>query len=392
MPKNEFGEFSFLTSSISYLSLIVGLYLFVPFIRSFCADENELQQQKLVSTILISLVIWIFFIDIFLVVLKPFLSIIFAQFFKITISPVKKYYLVIMSINAGVASLYCYSLIMSRKSTTEIVLYTSIKFSLLTLFNLILLYTNPLHQDTVVNRLLSTAVIELIINLLYLLTVFRVYLRIFFDLRILQSHLIVAIPLLPSAIIGLLTTLIDRSLIAEHHGLGVLANYNLAMQALVPIQMVMSAVQVAWAPHLFSIKNIKTAFKQSIDLVFVSFGVMLVGPGLIFLAIYMVIEVGFISIDYKKVPLIILFGSFGAISGSLSHITNNMFVQLSRTGFLFWIGIFSLLVNWLTNLYLIPEYSSYGACFANGISNILSLLIGLFIISKIIKNDYKNVE
>jgi O-antigen/teichoic acid export membrane protein len=391
MPKIEFGEFGFLTSALSYASLILGLYLYVPFIRNYCAAESESEKQDIVSTIFISLVIWLVFIDVFLIVLKPLLFEGFAKFFEITASADKKYYLVILAINSGIASLYCYSLLMARKTTREIIVFTALKFAVLTIFSLLILYTNPWQQDTVVNRLLSTVIAELAITLGYVLTIFRPYLQLMLDRKLLRSNLFIAIPLIPSALIGLLIAIIDRRLIAQHHGLADLANYNLAMQALVPIQMLMSAVQVAWAPHLFSIKNSHDALKQSVHLIGIALAIMVAATLMIFLAIYSAIQAQFISIDYEKVPFIVLFASIGAISSALAHLNNNMFVQLAKTGLQLLIAVFFLVVNLILNIYLVPEYSSYGAAMSAGVSNILALVVGLYLLHKTVKKEAVNV-
>jgi len=56
MTQEEFGEFSFIVSVMGSLSLLVGLSLYVPFIRNFCADtSNDLTRSELVSTIFNSL-------------------------------------------------------------------------------------------------------------------------------------------------------------------------------------------------------------------------------------------------------------------------------------------------------------------------------------------------
>jgi O-antigen/teichoic acid export membrane protein len=391
MPKIEFGEFGFLTGALGYASMILGLSMYVPFIRNYCAVESELEKLKLVSTIFTSLLAWIVFIDILLIVLKPLLLEAFAHFFEITVFADKKYYLVILAINSGIASLYCYSLLMARKTTREIIIFTLIKFFVLTMFNLLILYTDPWQQDTVVNRLLSTVVAELAITLGYVATTFRPYLKLTLDQKLLKSNLLIAIPLIPSALVGLFIAVIDRRLIAQHHGLADLANYNLAIQALVPIQMLMSAVQVAWAPHLFSVKDNCDALRQSMHLIWIALAIMVVATLIIFLIFYFAIYVQFISFEYKQVPFIILFASIGVIFGSLIQLNNNMFVQLAKTELQLWVAIFMLIVNWSMNLYLVPIYSSYGAAMSAGASNVLALAFGLYLLNKTLKRESINV-
>jgi O-antigen/teichoic acid export membrane protein len=236
----------------------------------------------------------------------------------------------------------------------------------------------------------STAIAELMVMLGYFLTIFRNYFKWSFNKAFFRENFRIAIPLIPSAIIGIFVAVIDRRLIAQHHGLADLANYNLTMQALAPIQMLMSAVQVAWSPHLFSIKDNRKALSKSVSLMAVALVTMSAIVMLIAFAVYHAIFTNYISLEYKEVPLLILYASVGSIASALIHLNNNMFVQLGITKEQLVVAMLLLGSNWILNLMLIPSYSYYGAVIAAGISNILALAIGLLLIYKAVnrKNIY----
>jgi O-antigen/teichoic acid export membrane protein len=387
MPKLEFGEFGFITSALSYMALILGLYLYVPFIRNYSALENDVNKQELVSTIFVSLLIWLITIDILLLALKPLLIEPFAHFFEIRISIDNKFYLTVLLLNSGIAMLYCYSLLIARKSTREIVVFTILKYVVVTIFTLVLIYTDPWDQDSVFNRLLSTAIAELIVMLGYVVFLFGSYLNLSINVTLLRASLRVAIPLIPSALMGLFLAIIDRRLIAQHHGLGELANYNLAMQALAPINMVMSAILMAWAPYLFSIKNNREALAKSVRLMTAGLVIMTLAGALISFAFYLGVALKFISVDYRGVPLLILSASIGVIASALVHLNNNMFVHLGITGIQLANTALLLIVNWALNLILIPNFYSFGAAISAGISNILALALGLLFLYKVINKN-----
>jgi len=382
MPKIEFGEFGYLTSAIAYTSLIFGLCLYVPFIRNYCAADNDIEKKKIVSTIFIGLVLWLLLVDISFIALKPFFQDIFEKFFEIKIFGSIKYYLFIGAINSGIVLLYCYALLMARKTTSEIVGYLLIKFFILTSINILCIYANLWGKDTVVNRLLATVVAEFLITIAYFSYKFISFFSWFFDRGVFFANLRIAIPLIPAALISLFTSVIDRRLIAQYHGLADLANYNLALQALAPMQMLMSAVQVAWAPHLFSIKKKKDALERSTRLIWISLGVMCLMALIISFAVYFAIHEKFISEDYDSVPMIILVASVGAIANALVQLNNNMFVQFDKTTMQFFLSLLLLSLNWTFNIYLVPIYSSYGAAMAAGVANTLVLVIGLRLLHK----------
>ena len=63
MTQREFGEFSFIFIIISPLSILIGLSLYVPFIRNFCSHKSSHATRKeLVSTVFNSLFIWLIII------------------------------------------------------------------------------------------------------------------------------------------------------------------------------------------------------------------------------------------------------------------------------------------------------------------------------------------
>lgn len=376
MPKEEFGEFGFLTSALGCVSLVIGLYLYVPLIKNYSAADCESKKQNLVSTIFISLLLWMLLVDVFLVLCKPLLISIYASFFEITTSVDEKFYLAIVVMNTGIATLYCYSLLIARKSTNEIVVFLILKFFVITIFSIVILFANPWSIDSVSNRLIATVAADFVILWGYCFTIFRPYLNFSLDKNLLQTNLKIAIPLIPSAIIGLLVSVIDRRLIAEHHGLSDLANYNLAMQALAPIQMLMSAVQVAWCPHLFSLRDNREAFSKYIWMMLIGFTIMIVVSVVVVFLMYYAVYLEWISNEYNQVPLIIVFASAGAIAGALGHFNNNMFVHLEITKVQMVITFFMLMAYWFLNLLLVPSFSSYGAAISAGISNILALAVG----------------
>ena len=137
--------------------------------------------------------------------------------------------------------------------------------------------------------------------------------------------------------------MVDRTLIAEHHGLKVLASYGLAMVLLSPIQMIMTSVQTIWAPQLYSMPNMTKALKKSMKIMLISSVAMIIGVVLLSILIYISIIIGVINVNYKIVPTIIVLGSVGTIASSLMHLNSNMFVHLEKTTYLVFISLLVLI-------------------------------------------------
>ncbi len=384
MPKVEFGEFGFLISALGYASLIVGLYLYVPLIRNYSALDCESEKKDLVSTIFIGLLVWLLIVDAFIISCKPLLVEIYASFFEITTSVDEKFFLAIAAMNTGIATLYCYSLLIARKSVVEITAFIGIKFIVVSVFSIMILYFDPWNKDTVYNRLVANIAADLSVVIGCSVTIFKKYLKFFIKIPLLKANLKIAVPLIPSAIIGLFVAVIDRRLIAHHHGLSDLANYNLAMQALAPIQMLMTAVQVAWSPYLFSIKDRSEALSKYISLMATGLVLMIGITAGIFILMYYAIHLAWISSEYTNVPLIIIIASAGAIANALIHLNNNMFVHMEITMVQLVFSSLLLIINVILNYLLVPILSAYGAAISAGVSNVVVLLLGLIFIYKFV--------
>ena len=387
MTQKEFGEFSFIVSVMGSLSLLIGLSLYVPFIRNFCADRsNNLIRSELVSTVFNSLFIWLLIVDLFLLLAKPLLVDMYISFFNISIFADEKYYLVLLSLNTSAVLLYCYSLLMSKKNTHAIIVFTLVRFAFVSASSLIFIYFNLLGQESVLNRLFGVFIAELLVALAYLFVYVRPYISLKINLSVLGDQLKIALPLIPSGLIGLLIVAIDRSLITEYYGLKELANYNLAMMALLPLQMLMTATQVAWAPHLFSLKGSKNAMRQTIKVMKIALFYMIISVPLLSLVIYLALIYNFIGSEYSVVPKITIYASIGVIASILMHLTNNMFVYLKKTKYQFGIGLMILLINLSVNIALIPNYSFYGATIAAGLANLTGLVVSLLLLIRMTKN------
>lgn len=392
MPQQEFGEFSFIFSSIAPFSLVITLSLYIPFIRTFCEDKsNNSSRSELVSTVFNSLFIWLIIIDFILLLVKPFFINTYINYFNITYFADEKYYLVLMLVNTGAILLYCYSLLMSRKNTYEIIIFMLVRFIFVSGSSLAFVYFDFLGHESVLNRLFGIFVAEFFVAFSYVFVYVRPYVSLKINFSILKDQLIIAWPLVPSGLIGLFLVIIDRGLIAEHHGLKELASYNLSMMALVPLQMLMSATQVAWAPHIFSLNSAQEAMKQTIRIIKIAFFIMIVGAVFLSLLIYLALLYSFIGSEYSVVPEIILYSSIGVIASVLTHFNSNMFVHLKKTGYQLGIGLLILAINWSINIALIADYSFIGAAIAAGLANVIGLIVGIVILNKLVNRSTQKV-
>ena len=151
MPKDEFGEFTFMFTTAITLSTLMTLNLYVIVIRDLSKSNNLKKNSEYYST----LSIFIIFFNSFLLLLGFLLELkysIISSFFGINIYNIEKIACFLLIIFFNVLSLFQYSLILTRKKSFEICLYLILKFLFANFVSLILLFQYN-YYDTVSLRL-----------------------------------------------------------------------------------------------------------------------------------------------------------------------------------------------------------------------------------------------
>ncbi len=363
MPKEEFGEFSYIAVAITYFSLFLSCNFYIPYIKYYCKTNNDKIKQEWTSTIFTLILTILIVIDFIFIVNKNTILEILRSYLNININTYLKYYLILIIINTTILGLYFYSLVVAINNVKLINLFICIKFFTIAFFSISALYFKNFSIDSVINRLAGMAIGDSLFIAMCFLILAKKNLYISYNKSVLKKACSIALPLIPTAIVGLLINLIDRKLLVEHHGLGVLADYNLAMQALAPIAMVMTAIQTIWAPNLFSISDSKLAYKKTQKLIIIVFIAMFLVSCLIAAFMLLTIKLKLISIDYSKVPLIIFFLSIGVILAQINHLIVNIFVKDGIVKYLLFLNVILLILNYALNVILVPRFSIFGAIF-----------------------------
>ena len=387
MPKDQFGEYTYINTAILYVSLVMSLSLYVPLIRYYCETNDFEVKKKLLSTVILTLFIFMVLVDLSLILWRFS----FIQYFKdilhINNYVNEKYIFVIILINTSTLSLYLYSIIIATNVTKLINYFILCKFTLITLFSISIIYLNPFGFDTVLNRLIGATLAECIFVIFYAYILLFGVIRFNIDYIVFKKIIKISLPLIPSGVIGLLLALFDRFLIVKYHGFTSIASYNLAFQALAPVQLVVTAVQTVWAPNFYSLSNLNEAFSQSRRIMWIVFSSMMIASILIALMFKITLHMGIVSESYQDVPYIVLGMSLGTIFTQLIQLNNNLIVKMGVTVYQLYLSGILLLISASINYVLIPLYSLHGAIIAMNLSSVIVFFLGYGIIVKKIKKS-----
>ena len=387
MPKEEFAEFTFIQAAIIPVTLTISLSLYVPFMN-FLANNNKLFDFKdIISSVINFIVVWLLIFLFLFLLLKPFLIEGLGEFFSINSNLSFKYYILAFLIITNTLALYLYSLIISRKKSNETIFFLLLKFILANLLSLIFLYYEIFGSDSTLNRFSGLLFGELILILIYYIYLLNKYLSFKINLNVISKLLRTALPLIPSGLIGLAMVLIDRKYIINYHGADDLADYNLAMIILMPIQMLMASIQTIWAPYLFSIDSMYKSFKNTLNMTLFYLILSLLSVLAAYILVKIVLYLGIIDSSYANVTKIIIFLGVGVSLMSVLQLSGNLFVRLEKTEFQLFVSIVILALFYLFNNILVPDLSGIGAALALSISYFIGFILSILILLYFYRSD-----
>lgn len=389
MPKSEFAEFTFIQAALIPLGLTISLSLYVPFINFLSNNEKIFNYQDIVNSVISFLFIWLSIILILFILLKPILISELGKFFSIDAYLSLKYYTIFFLVITNTFTLYLYSLVISRKKNYETVIFLLLKFIFANLFSLIFIYFEINSSDTSLNRFSGMLFSELILIGVYYFHLINRYIALGINWKIISKLFRTAMPLIPSGIIGLCMVLIDRKYILNYHGSEDLADYNLAMVILMPIQMLMASVQTIWAPYLFSIDNTIKSYRNTFNMSLFYFVISIFAVAGAYILFKIILNFKIIDSIYFNVPGIILFLGAGVSFMSILQLLSNLFVRLEKTEFQLIVSLVILIVFFVLNNLLVPSFSAVGAAIALSISYFVGFILSVVILFYFYQNQIR---
>lgn len=216
-------------------------------------------------------------------------------------------------------------------------------------------------------------------------------LRFKFDLGFLKEALHFGIPLIPHSIAGVFLAMSDRVFLANMLGNDAVGIYSVAFQVASAVAIIMTSINQAWAPTLFEKLNNNPTLENKRKIVKETYKIMLgmVLVTTIFILSSSLIFQLFINEAFSSaVELSQLIAVAFLFQGFYFMITNYIFFS-KKTYFLSYITLLSVIIIFIANYFLIPEFGIYGAAYAMLISWIIFFIITWIVSNKIYKMPWR---
>ena len=381
MPKEDFGEYSFIIVIVAALPAFLTLGLHISQVKEFSSEIDVTAQRNIFSSTLISALAVSFFL-LFTFYITWVGDYIVGHFFKINKNKDLKWLLFSCYTISSCTGLALYAHAVSIKNVKTLVFFSFAKIILINGLAIFFL-TIRFNEDTSLSRLLGTAAGDLSFNIIFFFFFCRKYWVWNFDKKYFAKALKLGSPLIPAGVAILISSSSDRYFINKYYDTTYVAEYSLAMLCVSPIQMIMASAQTILSPTVLSFKDDTEAYKYSIKFI-LKFSLVLIPVFLIIQGIiYFAKLYSFIPSIYKYVNILSFLLSFQTATFIFLQVPYNIFVKHNKTKLVAGVSIGTAMLTLLTGYFVTPVLGFSGLVISNTCINLFFLVICLAIAKKI---------
>jgi O-antigen/teichoic acid export membrane protein len=385
MPKEQFGEFGYIFSAAGMLAPIVTLSLYVSITKDLSGTYDKTYKKDALTSVLLAV---FFFVSVFIgicSILEIYFEV-FSSAFNLVKNTNEKLIIVAIILLASSFNLILYSFLVTFKKPVLVLKYNGLKFFCVNIFSVFFVYVGLGLLDTSFDRLAGIALGE---ALCFGVTFYGCskYFAVTIDFSYLKRALKLSLPLIPGAVAMLLSTLSDRYFLLQNFGASSVAEYNVALQFLIPMQMVMVGIQTVFGPHIFSIKKSTDAYQASVfHFVRIVFFLILINI-LMAACIYTAKAVGLIPEEYKDTFWLFLALSVVTVEIILLQIPFNLLVKNGKTYWVSFILIPSSALTILGGYFFVSKYGYFIGALNGGVIYGFALLVGWVVVRKALADE-----
>ena len=376
MTQEEYGLYNYLLSIISTFAIVLNFGLYIPLSKLYHDFKNPERKGTLVFTISITL------ITILVLIILP------IYFFKIDY-PITNF----LFKNAiqygnyrGIVLLALLMTVLSFMLTNFF--YTSEKIkvvkkynlSRIILVNLVALWALYLIQgDNVKTRLEFTYLSELLIFLIFVGFLIK-DLSYHFEPKLASNSLRMGLPIMISAIFGLVINFSDKFFLEKYGSLKELSNYYLAFSFASIIPTIFASLQNVWVPLFMKEKDLRKNLQKTNKLIVRLIWIFLVLGAGMWICFRILLLTGIIPQKYSEVTYILPLLLVTQIATSLSHLFSNYLVYFHKTYAVSLTGLLACGISLGLGILLVPLWGVYGAASVSLAANLFYLIAFYFLV------------
>lgn len=253
MTQDEYGLYNYLLSIILTFSLVLNLGLYIPISKFYHDSQDHTHRGKLLFTIYV-LLLGGLLILITIIYSSGLDMIIIKSLFKHPLDYTNYRLGILLAIVTSVLSFMLTSFFFTSERIKQAKSYNISRIVCIHLGAVAFLFFMP-EKNAAELRLEITYALELVLLLIFSIHLIR-EMHLHFDFRLAVSSLKMGLPIMLSALFGIVINFSDKFFLEKYGTLKDLSNYYLAIAFASIIPTVFASVQNAWIPLFMKEKNI----------------------------------------------------------------------------------------------------------------------------------------
>ena len=376
MTQSEFGLYNYILSIVQTFSLVLNLGLYVALSKLYHSYTLQEQKGDLLFTIFSSLLVFNIFFCAFVyfsgiddwLINNLFDNSTGYRNYKAFIA-----FALVVSVFTFMLTNFFYTTEKIRQVRAYNV-YRIVAINSLTLLALFLF-----HGNSVTLRLGFTYGIELVLLIVFSFYFFR-EVNVVYKKAMIQKSLKIGLPIMVSAIFGIVVNFSDKFLLQKYGSLIDLSNYYLAFSFASIITLVFTSLQNVWLPIFMKEKDIQKNFEKTKSLISKLFLIFLILSVSIWLLFDALLWIGVIPIKYNDVVWILPLLLITQIFTALTNLISNYLVYFERTDLVSVAGLFVSFISVFLGIWLIPSWGVLGAAITTLVVNFIYLIIYYYLV------------
>ena len=376
MTQQEFGLYNYILSIIQTFALVLTFGLYIPQSKLYHFYSTKEDRGQLLGTLFTTLIVFI--VCLFLILLLfGWDDWIIKHLFDNTTDYAKYKVLIALALVISVFAYMLTNFFYTSERIREVRAYNIYRIIVINSIAILALYF--LKGNSVSIRLGFTYAIELLLFCLFANFLVR-ELRITFNKTMFRKSIYLGLPIMLSAMFGIIVNFSDKFLLQKYGSLIDLSNYYLAFSFASIIPLIFTSFQNIWLPVFIKEKNVKKNFEKTSRIVsnlFLIFFLLSIAIWLIFMVL---LWVRIIPGSYGNVSSILPFVLITQIFAAITNLFSNYLIYFEKTNWVFLSGFLVSIISIGLGVWLIPIYGVWGAVITTLIVNLVYLLIYYYLV------------
>jgi len=376
MTQSEFGLYNYILSIVQTFSLVLNFGLYVALSKLYHSYTAQQQKGELLFTIFSSLLIF----NIFFCALIYFFGLddwLIKNLFDNVTDYTNYKAFIALALIVSVFTFMLTSFFYTSEKIRQVKTYNVYRIVAINALSLLALFV--FHGNSVTIRLGFTYGVELILLFFFSFSFFKEVIAVY-NKRMLQESLKIGLPIMVSAIFGIVVNFSDKFLLQKYGSLIDLSNYYLAFSFASIITLVFTSLQNVWLPVFMKERDIQRNFEKTKRLISKLSFIFLILSVCIWLLFDGLLWIGVIPQKYNDVVWILPLLLITQMFASITPLFSNYLVYFERTGLVSLSGLFVSIISIFLGLWLIPLWGVLGAAITTLVVNFVYLGIYYYLV------------